>query len=112
MPTSRNTDSPEEVARQQLAVAVETLSNIFYLIEQTVNDPKSIRELLKMAEQPMEMLRNLASRRPVVEEDEEAPPERRRLPPDEPASETNPIPLAAAGNEADPETRVDRLEAD
>jgi hypothetical protein len=48
---------------QDLRNSAETLSNILYLIQQTLHDPKSIRELLKMAEGPMETLRNLASRR-------------------------------------------------
>lgn len=112
---SRNDPPPQE-----LSDTTETLSNIFYLIEQTADDPKSIRELLTMAEGPMETLRSLASRRPLVEEDEEAIQEHHHFSPDEPAADrTDPLPLAAAGEdnptsgaEAPPETRVDRLEAD
>lgn len=112
---SRNYPAPQELCN-----TAETLSNIFYLIEQTADDPQSIRELLKMAEGSMETLKSVASRRPIVEEDEEAPQEHNHLPADEPAAgRTDPLPLAAAGKdnptsgaEAPPETRVDRLEAE
>jgi hypothetical protein len=69
MPNSdlRNGKSRDDQPPQELSNTAETLSNIFYLIEQTVHDPKSIRELLKMAEGPMETLRNLASRRPKAQ---------------------------------------------
>jgi len=48
------------------------------LIEQTAHDPGSIRERLKMAEEPMEALRSLASRRPAG--GGLAAPEHRHLP--------------------------------
>jgi hypothetical protein len=116
----RNDKSGDDPSPQELSNTAETLSNIFYLIEQTADDPNSIRELLKIAEGPMEALRNLASRRPVVQEDEEAPEEHHHLPPDgQAADRTDPLPLAATGEERpasigddSPETRVDRLEAD
>jgi hypothetical protein len=116
----RNGKSRNDPSPQELSNTTETLSNIFYLIEQTADDPKSIRELLKMAEGPMETLRDLASRRPVVQEEKEAPQEHHRLPLNEPAADhADPMPLATAGDdsptsgaEAPPETRVDRLEAD
>ena len=75
MPNSdiRNGKSRNDSSPQELSNTAETLSNIFYLIERTADDPKSIRELLKVAEGPMETLRSLASRRPLVEEDEAAP---------------------------------------
>jgi hypothetical protein len=117
MPASRNTDSPEEVAQLQLALAVETLSNIHYLIEQSCDDPESVKKFVEMAVPAMDKLRELAWRRevklqgPVVGED-------RTSLQDEP-DHTDPLPLAAAdedtgtsGPEAPPETRVDRLEAD
>ena len=61
----------------------------------------------------METLRSLASRRPLVEEDEEAPQEHHHSPRVAQGSEhTDPQPLAAAGEGAERQTRVDRLEAD
>ena len=60
MPTRRNTDSPEEVAGQRLALAVETLSNIHYLIDQSCNDPDSVKKFVEMAGPAMEMLRESA----------------------------------------------------
>jgi hypothetical protein len=59
MPSNLNTDSPKEVARQRFALAVETLSNIHYLIEQDRDDPDSVKKFVEMAEPAMGVLRDL-----------------------------------------------------
>jgi hypothetical protein len=118
MPRIRNTDTPEEVARQRLGLVAETLSNIHYLIEHSAEDPESVKSLLVMAEPSMETLRELALQRGASLGLH--PAESPKHPPVAPAADrADPLPLAAAGEEAKPsigddaeENRVDRLEAD
>jgi hypothetical protein len=60
MPTNRNTDPLERVARQQLFYVAEVLCNLHYLIRQNINDPDSITKFLDTAEPAMELLKQLA----------------------------------------------------
>jgi hypothetical protein len=121
MPTKRNPDLPEEVARRQLALAVETLSNIHYLIEQSCDDPDSVKKFVEMAAPAMEVLRAVAWHREPKSPVQSINPQESQtsLPGDSAGDHGNPLPLAAAGEdnptsgaEAPPETRVDRLDAD
>jgi hypothetical protein len=110
MPSNSNAKPLERVAREQLAFAIEVLSNIHYLIGQNCDHPDSVKQYLDLAAPAMQVLRDVARQdifRTPAAVPEQAPPQT------EPAADdAGPLPLAAAGNEAAPEIRVDRLEAD
>jgi hypothetical protein len=118
MPRIRNTDTPEEVARQKLGLVAETLSNIHYLIEHSAEDPESVKSLLVMAEPSMETLRELALQRGASLGLH--PTESPKHPPVAPkADHTDPLPLAAVGEENPPSqddvlpgSRIEEPEAD
>jgi hypothetical protein len=114
MPSSRNTDSPKEVTPQQLALAVETLSNIHYLIGQSCDDPDLVKRFVEMAEPATEKLRELARRCEPIEHAPSINAEPPLVSFPDAADRTDPLPLAAAGEkrpasigDASPETRVD-----
>ena len=110
MPVNGNTDALERVAREQLSIAVEVLSNIHYLIEQGRDNPNSVKQYLDLAKPAMQVIRDVARQdviRPRLAPTGPTPPS-----PEPTVDDANPLPLAAAGKDADPETRVDRLEAD
>jgi hypothetical protein len=118
MPTKRNPDLPEEVARQQLALAVETLSNIHYLIERSCEDPDAVKNFLEMAAPSMANLRELALQRDVFLKPHSAE-SKNPLPAAPEADRTDPLPLAAAGEEnlpspgaVSPKNRSEELEVD
>jgi hypothetical protein len=104
MRSNSNNDSPKEVARQQLALAVETLSNIHYLIEHCCDNPDSVKKFVEMAEPAMDVLRKLARRRePKSPVESTNFRERQAHLPGEPAADrTDLLPLAAAGEENPP----------
>jgi hypothetical protein len=77
MPNSRE----ENIHSQPLANAVEVLGNVLYLVEHSVDEPDSIRTLLKLAEPAMDTLRKAAWGMPEQGVAGDPRPEHDRFPP-------------------------------
>jgi hypothetical protein len=71
----------EDIHSRPLANAVEVLGNVLYLVEHSVDEPESIRTLLKLAEPAMETLRRAALGLPKLGVSGSPQPDHDPLPP-------------------------------
>jgi hypothetical protein len=95
---SRDTDQPNEVARQKLGLAVETLSNIHYLIGLSPGEPDLVKTYLEMAESALDTLRALALDRGWAPQSD-SQQHHRLFSSGQTTDHTDPLPLAAASEE-------------